>query len=139
MRIVLDTNVIVSALIWGGKPLKLLELAADGSVTLYTSSALIDELEDVLKREHLASRLTAKARSVEMAVTEYTQLAISVTPKSVPRIVPDDVDDDQVIAAAITAGAEVIVSGDSDLLKIAAHYNIKILNVSEALIKLDRI
>ena len=57
MQAVLDTNIVVSALLWGGTPFKLLELATDGKLSLYTSPALITELRDVLHRDHLARRL----------------------------------------------------------------------------------
>ena len=46
MRLVLDTNIVVSALLWPGKPTKLIELATDGVVQLFASKSLIDELSD---------------------------------------------------------------------------------------------
>jgi putative PIN family toxin of toxin-antitoxin system len=99
MRAVLDTNIVVSALIWGGKPFELLQAATDGDLLLNTSPALLTELRDVLARPHLAARLERQRSSVEQAITLYAGLAVSVTPDTVPRVVPDDVDDDQVIAA----------------------------------------
>lgn len=57
MRVVLDTNVVVSGLIWGGQPYQLLRAATDGEVELFTSPLLLDELREVLAREHLVSRL----------------------------------------------------------------------------------
>jgi putative PIN family toxin of toxin-antitoxin system len=57
MRAVLDTNVVVSALIWGGTPFGLLEAATDGRVDLATSPALLTELAAVLERPHLNKRL----------------------------------------------------------------------------------
>lgn len=50
MQAVLDTNIVVSALLWGGTPFKLFELATEGNLTLYTSPALLAELRDVLSR-----------------------------------------------------------------------------------------
>lgn len=58
MRVVLDTNVVVSALVWGGTSYKLLQAATAGDIELYTSPALLAELREVLAREHLASRLS---------------------------------------------------------------------------------
>lgn len=60
MRLVLDTNVDVSALVWGGVPYRLIEAAAAGDVDLVTSPALLAELRDVLGREHLASRMAVQ-------------------------------------------------------------------------------
>jgi len=55
VRLVLDTNVVVSAVVWGGMPYKLIEAAAAGDVELVTSAALLAELRNVLGRGHLAS------------------------------------------------------------------------------------
>jgi len=46
MRAVLDTNIVVSALIWGDTPFKLIEMAGDGRLTLYTSPTLLAELRE---------------------------------------------------------------------------------------------
>jgi uncharacterized protein len=137
VRIVLDTNVVVSALIWGGKHLRLLELAADGTIVLYTSPALIEELADVLGRQHLAERLAAKAGSAEQALKDYADLAIQVIPKSVPRVVPDDADDDHVVAAAVVGEVQAIISGDSDLLALGKHGDMAIWTVAEALANIE--
>lgn len=113
MRVVLDTNVVVSGLIWGGKPYQLLQAATDGDITLYTSPMLPDELREVLAREHLAARLAKKAppSSVEQAVGFYGELAVVVSPLATPKASRDP-DDDEVLACALAAQADLIVSGD---------------------------
>ena len=70
MRVVLDTNVVVSALIWGGKPLSLLHAALEGDLQLFTSPTL----QAVLSREHLAIRLADNRSSVERALAAYSGL-----------------------------------------------------------------
>jgi putative PIN family toxin of toxin-antitoxin system len=133
MRAVLDTNVIVSALIWGGTPFKFLQAAIDGDITLYTSPALLAELRDVLARDHLAKRLAQQQTAVEEAIRLYAEMTILVTPLSVPHAVPNDIDDEQVIAVALAAEAALIVSGDADLLVLHPWQGIQILNAAEAL------
>ena len=128
MQAVLDTNIVVSALLWGGTPFKLLELATDGKLPLYTSPALIAELRDVLHRDHLANQHTA----IEDAIQLYEDLCMVVSPLSTPRAVPNDIDDDQVIACVLAAGAQLIASGDSDLLVLHPWKSIHILNAAEA-------
>ena len=136
MRFVLDTNVVVSAVIWGGLPFRLLQAATDGDIELYTSPALVAELRAVLSREHLASRLARQPASVVEAIRFYGDLAISVSPLAVPRAVPRDADDDQVIAAAIAANADTIVTGDTDLLSMGSHQGIAIITAAQAVQRL---
>jgi putative PIN family toxin of toxin-antitoxin system len=50
MRVVLDTNTVISGLFWRGKPFQVLELMRSGTITVYTSEAILEELLDVLKR-----------------------------------------------------------------------------------------
>lgn len=76
MRIVLDTNVVLSALLWRGTPYQLLDaIRSRGEVRLFTSPALLDELAD------------------------YVEAVEVVEPEHVPRVVPDDADDDYVTLA----------------------------------------
>lgn len=132
MRLVLDTNVVVSAVIWGGTPLKLLQAAVEGDVELYTSPALLAELRGVFGREHLASRLAQQRSSVDQALAQYGDLAIIVSPLLTPRAVPADADDDHVVAAARAAHADLVVSGDRDLLSIGSYEGIAIVSAAEA-------
>ena len=80
MRVVLDTNVVVSALIWGGPPFALLEPATERDLLLCTSPILLAELRDMLARPHLTLRLTGRQGSVDEALTLYAALAPSVSP-----------------------------------------------------------
>ena len=70
--VVLDTNVVVAALLWDGVPRALLKLvAAEQSVAAVVSPALIAELERVLQRAQLAERVRATGRSAEELVSRY--------------------------------------------------------------------
>lgn len=128
VRAVLDTNVAVSALLFGGVPARLLELARAGRLELCTSAPLIDELGGVLNRAKFAGRF-GKNRPITPAflLRRYTLLATSVALGPVERVVPTDADDDIVIATAIAAGAGLIVSGDLDLLVLHPFRGVPIL------------
>jgi len=133
VRLVLDTNVVVSALVWGGVPYQLLQIAAAGTVDLYTSPVLLDELRGVLARPHLAQRLVRQRANVDQAVEFYARLCHSVEPQHTPRVVPHDSDDDHVVAAAVEAQAHLIVSGDKHLLQLKESINIPVLKAGDAL------
>jgi uncharacterized protein len=74
VRVVADTNVIVSAFLWGGVPRQLLDAAEAQRLELFTSRALIAELEDVLSREKLAAQLQQTRFTAAYLLARYTQL-----------------------------------------------------------------
>jgi len=100
MRIVPDTNVVISALLWRGKPFQLLEAVRHGPrFALYSSGVLLEELADVLTRSSAAKH-------------------------------PDD---DAVLALAVSASADLVVSGDNDLLVLEQFEGVPIVNAAQAL------
>jgi putative PIN family toxin of toxin-antitoxin system len=132
VRLVLDTNVVVSGLIWGGVPRRLLDLARDGHATLFTSSVLLDELADVLSRDKFTTLLASQAVTPAFLVQRYSMLAKLIAPQAIDRAVRD-ADDDAVIATALAARADIIVTGDSDLLVLHPWRNIQILKPADVL------
>lgn len=133
MRIVLDTNVVLSALLWRGTPYRLLDAIRQRvEVRLFTSPALLDELADVLTRPSATKRLAVIGKSSREVLADYVEAVEVVEPEQVPRVVPDDADDDQVIAAAVAAGADCIVSGDADLLSMGSYQGIPIITAAQA-------
>lgn len=133
MRLVPDTNVVLSGLIRHGHPRRLLELAKEEAVSLYTSSALPDELADVLSREKWTAMLATRQTDAACLMQRYGVLAKVVRPKPIGRVVPNDPDDDAVIACALTARANLIVSGDKHLLGLGGQYqSISIVTPAEA-------
>jgi len=138
MRAVLDTNVVISALIWGGKPFELLQAAIDGDLRLITSPALMEELHCVLLRPHLAGRLERRTSSVSQALALYAGLAEHIDPPPLPLPISRDPDDDAVLALAVAAHANLVVSGDGDLLVLGSYTDIPIVTAAQALSQLDR-
>ena len=133
MRLVLDTNIVVSGLIWGGVPRQLLDLGVDSQVTLFTSSVLLDELADVLGRGKFTAMLASQQITPAFLMQRYGMLAKLVRPEPIARTVPNDADDDAVLAAALAAQADIIATGDSSLLTLHPWRGIRILNAAEAL------
>lgn len=133
MRIVADTNTIVSALLWRGNPHRLVAAIEDHPIDFYTSRHLLDELADVLARRHLAAAVQATGKTPTQLLAQYQGFAQLVRPRIVRAVVSRDPDDDHVIAAAITARAQLIVSGDRHLLELESHRGIRIVNAAQAL------
>lgn len=133
MRLVLDTNIIVSGLIWDGVPRQLLDLVRDDQAMLFTSTILLRELADALSREKFAPLLASQEITPTFLMQRYGMLARVVRPVTIERTVPTDADDDAVIATALAAQADIIVSGDNDLLALHPFQDIQILNASEAM------
>ena len=133
MRLVLDTNVVVSGLIWSGPPRQLLDLARKGRVVLFSSGVLLDELGSVLERDKFAAFLASRDVTPAFLMRRYGMLATLVKPTRITRTVPADPDDDHVIAAASAARADVIATGDGDLLRLDPWQGIRILLPAEVL------
>jgi uncharacterized protein len=141
LRLVLDTNVVVAGLLWNGPPRRLIELAihpGEGqAVEFFSSAVLLDELAHTLAYPKFASRIEGFGTSVSALVAHYAALVDLVVPASVPRVVAGDADDDHVIAAAVAARAEWVVTGDrKHLLPIGSHRGIAIIEAAEALRRL---
>lgn len=135
MRIVLDTNVVLSALLWRGTPYHLLAtIKRQSRIQLYTSTVLIEELADVLTRPSAGKRLALIGKTASEILSDYVEAIELVEPVNVPRIIVGDVDDDQVIAVAVEAGVELVVSGDRrHLLSLGSYQGISIVDAAEAL------
>jgi putative PIN family toxin of toxin-antitoxin system len=132
VRLVLDTNVVLSALLWDGSPKNLLLMGRSEGVSFFASSHLIAELRGVLSRRKFEKKIVGSLRSVDQLITLYCDQAILVHPVPTPRIVSDP-DDDVVIGTAIAAKANLIVTGDHALLAVAEYAGIRIVSAIEAL------
>jgi putative PIN family toxin of toxin-antitoxin system len=137
MRVVADTNILVSGLLWRGNPRLVLEAARDGLISLHTSGVLLDELEDVLIREKFAVRLLAAGVRAHELVLGYGALAKVIEPGRIASVVYADPDDDAVIACAISSQSEIIVSGDTHLLTLKQYRNIHIVTAAELISKIS--
>ncbi len=132
MRVVLDTNVVASGLLWGGVPRLLLQAAREKQLQLFTSTMLLLELTDILGRAKFAHKLAAAQLSVDQLAERYALLVSVVHPADITPVILDDPDDDHVLACAIAAHADLIVSGDRHLLDLKQHQGIQIVTAVEA-------
>lgn len=134
MRLVLDTNTVVSGLLWSNAPSKLIDVALGGAIELFTSEWLLLELADVLPRPKFSKRISASGFTVEELTARYGVLAQRVTPAIISPVSADP-EDDHVLACALAANVDVVVSRDKDLLNLKRYHGIDIINASEALVR----
>lgn len=137
MRAILDTNILLAALFWHGRPHQLLERVRDGSLSLLSSPTLFAEFEGVLGREKFDSALLRSRTSREKSLDEVRRLTEFLDPPPLPEPICRDPDDDHVLAVAIAAQADFIVTGDQDLLVLKAVQGIPILTPAQALVRLE--
>ena len=121
MRVVIDTNAYISAMMFDGLPGSVLDLAFLHSFTLIISTALLDEFDEKLrlKFEVLpgdAALIRAKLQSVAQVVS----------PDETLQVIEEDHDDNRVLECAVKGHADIIVSGDRHLLKLGAYQSIPI-------------
>ena len=133
MIVVLDTNIWVSAIIWGGIPDEIISLQEQRKIEIASSRKLLSELENTFNKKKIQTKLEA------LQLTTYS--AISLVYESVniypieELVVPElrDPDDTVVLATAIAANAEVIITGDLDLLILQEYQNMPILTATDFL------
>lgn len=123
MRIVLDTNVFVSAVFFGGVPGSILEAWRDGRVELVLSADILDEYQRVGRI--LASEYTGVDLEPFLALLAVE--AEVVEAPALPAPVSSDPDDDKFLACALAGGVVAIVSGDRDLLVLDGWLELRIL------------
>lgn len=137
MRLVLDTNVVLAALLWSGPPNRLIELASEGLVDLLSSDELLAELADVLTRQKFEKKLAEQNTSPAELVSRYEELVEIVAAPSQSVINLRDLDDAIVTSCALAARADLIVSGDRDLQALVSYQGIPVVSPAQAMQRLS--
>jgi len=121
LKVVLDTNILVSAIIFGGYPRHILQKVVEGEVVAFTSKFLIAELSDVLIKKFSFSK-----EQVEAVISLLSQHLLIVAPtKSIDTLA--DKADNRVLEAALEARVKFIITGDKDLLELKEFKGIRIV------------
>ncbi len=137
VRAVLDTNVLLSGLLWRGTPHRLIEAVRAGTITLITSPVLLAELGEVIRRPKFHAILARSRTDPEQMLGELRRLAEIIEPPSLPAQVSRDPDDDAVLALGVASRADLIISGDAGLLTLGAHAGIPIIDPAAAIARLS--
>jgi putative PIN family toxin of toxin-antitoxin system len=130
-RLVLDTNVLISGLLWDGNEAEILTKAGRGDIKLFISDEILKELEGVLKRDKFTKKLEGKETTVERAVAKIALIATLIEADQHLNVIEDDPDDNSVLECAIAARASCIVSGAGHLLTLKRFSGIDIISAGE--------
>ena len=132
MRIVVDTNVIASAIFFGGKPYQLLHYIMEVRVDVVASKEIVDEYEEiVLRLKQKYPRIDTRIPLQEL-LSKFEIIRVSSDIQA-----SRDPDDNKFISCAIDGKCLYIVSGDDDLLSVGNYGDVEILTVAEFLSRLD--
>jgi uncharacterized protein len=134
MKVVADTNTLVSGFLWDGLPARLLDAGLTGRFGLYTSTELLFELDETLRARKFAERLSIRDHTAAGLVRAFRFSCHEVV--SPPRVsAPElrDSDDLHVLSCAAAVPVDLIVSGDKDLLVLKSFLGIPIVTARRAL------
>lgn len=120
LRVVFDSNVYISALLFDGPPRQVLELTQKGQVVLITSDDIINETAGKLRE-----KFSWPEHRIQQFVRQTCQLAELYNPKTKLSVI-DDEPDNRVLECAVAGKAHIIISGDNHLLKLKSYKNIPI-------------
>jgi len=131
LRVVLDTNVLISGILFGGKPRQILEKAIRGEIRLCLSDPILEELKGVLQR----SKFDYSPEMIQFILTELAGIAEFVNPSETINIVAEDPEDNRILECAVEGKASYIITGDLHLLKLSRYLGIEVLNATAFLEK----
>jgi putative PIN family toxin of toxin-antitoxin system len=136
VRSVLETNVLLSGLLWRGAPHEGLEQVRAGRTDLVSSPALIAELARIATRAKFRTVLSRSATDPDRSLAEVRMMAEIIDPPPLPVPISRDPDDDAVLAVAVAARVDMIASGDGDLPALGRFAGISIVKPAQAVILL---
>ena len=128
-KVVLDTNILISALGWEGKPKEIFRKALNSEFELIISNQQLDELRRVINYPKFDFTYQQKARFLAIILEVAKVIEVSGNLD----VISEDPDDNIILETAVDAGADFIVSGDEHLLKLAEYTNVKIVSAADFL------
>ena len=132
VKVVIDTNVLVSAVISkDSSPADVVRLAILGEIENYTSEDTLAEVERILNSEKVLQRIRREHKDDIIRI--YRLISIKVSPKIRVNVIKRDPSDNKFLEAALEAKADFIITGDHHLLELREFRGVKILSPSDFL------
>ena len=126
MRVVVDTNVFISGVFFGGKPRTVLESIVSGDVAAFASRAIIEEYSDTIL--DLTGR---KLGALNQEAVSAFVASLNIIETRTKVMASRDPDDDKFIECALDAGAVYIISGDKDLLSLEKYRGVTMITAAD--------
>jgi uncharacterized protein len=128
MRVVLDTNVLISRYLSpNGLPAQVLDLWRQEAFELVVSESILAEYQEVLSYDRLRRLHGLSEAEIAAILDDFREFAILAEPTERLQVVPEDPDDDKFVEAALAGEAELIVSGDRHLLQLKTYNGIRVI------------
>ena len=128
LRVVIDTNIYISAIFWNGKPREVIDLGRDGKITIFTSLDIENEIVGKLK-----TTFKLAEEDVNRILLDFSTFTLPIRINKQLIVVQDDPDDNKFIECAVECRANYIISGDRHLLNLKEYEGIKLIKSSEFL------
>ena len=128
LRVVIDTNIYISAIFWNGKPREVIDLGRDGKIIIFTSLDIENEIAWKLK-----TKFKLAEEDVNQILLDFSTFSLPVKINKQLIVVQDDPDDNKFIECALECKANYIISGDTHLLNLKEYEGIKIIKSSQFL------
>jgi len=125
LRVVVDTNVYISAIFWGGKPRHVIDLVRDGKIQIFASEDIEQEVLD-----KLMTKFGLNSDDAGRVMADFSTFTKPIRISRRIHAVRDDPDDDKFIECAVECSAGFIISGDKHLLKMKKYKGIAIVNAA---------
>lgn len=133
IRIVADTNVLISATFWDGNSNKIIEKVENKEIELLMSKEILEEFSRVLDYKEIQEKIKNKNLEMKRSVEKIISISIFVEPQEKFNIIKDDPDDDKFLDCAIAGKTDFIISQNKHLLKLKEFKGIKIITPKEFL------
>ena len=127
-RVVIDTNIYISAIFWNGKPREVIDLGRDGKITIFTPLDIENEIAGKLR-----TTFKLAEEDVNQILLDFSTFTLPIRINKQLIVVQDDPGDNKFIECALECKANYIISGDTHLLNLKEYEGIKIIKSSEFL------
>jgi putative PIN family toxin of toxin-antitoxin system len=128
-KVVLDTNILISALGWKGKPRQIFQKCISGHIELVTSKEQLEELQEVMDYPKFKFTKEQKTKFISIIL----DIAEVIKIKGDLKVIKEDPDDNMILETALVSDADYIISGDPHLLNLGGFNRINILKPSDFL------